>query len=225
MQYPTRDQPPAHQQYAPSEIYMPEQAQTFVPLQPQPVLAQQIVIYPNRTLAIFRASICIIAALFIIGIFFVALATNGPLQPSDIGPMVVTLIVVLIGAIFLGWLSWYMGFQQLRSSKPMLVINRDGITVGQAPMLSGFFIAWGDIEAINASRYIYKYFCIVPKNPDQFLARFSSWERFMRRINAMVGSPLYVPQGFLDKPVEEIIQQVYYVYSNELAYYRVQLRS
>ena len=34
-----------------------------------------------------------------------------------------------------------------------------------------------------------------------------------------------VPQIFLDKPVEEILQQLYYMYANELNYYRVQLRS
>lgn len=225
MQGPSQNQPPGPQPSAPSEIYWSEQAQAVVPQQQQVILGQEIVIYPNRKQAIFRASLCTIVALFIISIFFVALATNGPLQPSDIAPMLATLFIVIFGAILLGWLGWSTGFRQLRTPKPMLMINREGITVASMIMLSGFFISWADIEVIHTSRYIYKYFCIVPKNPDQFLTRFSSWERFTRRMNSMIGSPLYMAQVFLDKPVEEIVQQVYYMYSNELAYYRVQLRS
>jgi hypothetical protein len=93
-------------------------------------------------------------------------------------------------------------------------------------MLSGFFIPWAEIEALapSPSRFMYQYFCIIPKNPAQFLSRFGPLERFNRRLNSRVGSPLYIPQIFLDKPVEEILRTLYHMYVSELSYYRVQLR-
>lgn len=242
MQYPSQEQPPYYQPVTPSEIYIPEQNQAYgvqqsvyAPQAQMPVFSQgtaqtivqgqEMIIYPNRKQAIFRVSVCVSMAIFILGIFVFALATNGPIQPSDVAPMIATLLIVIVGVILLSWLSWSTGFQQLRDPKPMLVINQMGITVGKALLLSGFSISWAEIEAINSSRYLYKYFCIVPRNPDQFLTRFTPWERFMRRMNAMIGSPLYLPQVFLSKPVEDIIQELYHRYANELNYYRVQLRS
>ncbi len=66
---------------------------------------------------------------------------------------------------------------------------------------------------------------LLEKQTEQFLSRFGKLKQFNMRINSMTGAPLNVPHIFLDRPVEEIIQQLYYMYSNELNYYHVQLRS
>ncbi|MGH2510328.1 MAG: hypothetical protein ACRDHZ_23380, partial [Ktedonobacteraceae bacterium] len=120
MQYPSPELSPTHQPDTPSEVYIPEQPQTYTPQPFYPpqaqmpvfgqemaqttVQGQEIIIFPNRKQAIFRASLCLGVAIFIIGIFLFALATNGPIQPSDVGPIIGTLLIVIAGAILLGWL-------------------------------------------------------------------------------------------------------------------------
>ncbi len=232
MQYPPQEQPPFRQPYAPSEIYMPEQPQTYAPQQqiyaPQsqpPVQSQDIMIYFKRGYAIFCAAICTVAVLFIIGLLIFAFTTNGPIQTSDIAPIITTIIVAFAGSGLLGWLGWRMGFQQLFYRKPMLAINREGVTVNKMPLLrSGFFISWTDINSIYTSTIGYKYLCIRPKNIEQFLSRFKGRVRSPQRYNSGIFAPIMVPQVFLDKPVEEILQELYHRYANELHYYQVQLR-
>ncbi|HEX7735952.1 MAG TPA: hypothetical protein VF458_13895 [Ktedonobacteraceae bacterium] len=62
------------------------------------------------------------------------------------------------------------------------------------------------------------------RNENQFLKRFNAFERFIRLSNSIFGIPsLLMPQVYLDRPVEEIMQRLYYEHMNELSYYRVQL--
>ena len=244
MQYPPQPAPD-RQSHIPSEIYMPEQPQGYLAQQvyaPQyqlpgqglemtrpPVQAEEIVVYPNHTQAILRTSISAVALVLLIAIiptFLILISSIGPSQFSDLVALAFVLAIALPAIALIGWLTWRMASQLIFSSKPLMTINREGITVGRMPMLSGFSIAWAEIGAIHSSRYIfYKYLCISPRYPDQFLARFNGWERFNRRLNSMIGSPLYVPQIYLGKPVEEIFQQLYDMYANELRYYQVQLRA
>ncbi len=228
MQYPQQPTNP------PSEVYMPEQPQAYAP-QPftttqetthPPMAAQEIAIYANRGQAIMRTAFFVISLLVIV-LTIPALAIFSTLSgvPLGIGDLAPLFIIVIPGAVFVGWISWTL-LSILLAHKPMLLINREGIVVSPMPMLGGFSISWGEIEAIFPSRYIYKYFCIAPKNPDQYLkTHFNGFGRFNRLINARIGSPLYIPQRYLDKRVEEILQQVHYTYASELNYYRVQIRS
>jgi len=226
MQYPPEQ--PAHQPYyPPAEIYQPEQRQEYAPqetAQP-PLLAQEITVYAKGKQLIWRTVVCVFC-LFIIVLIIPLIAILGILtgQPVELGDIIPSLILVVLSAVFIGWISWTM-LSMVLSKKPLLRINHEGITVSPMSMLSGFSISWEEVGAIFPSRYMYKYLCISPKNPDYFLeTHFNAFERFNRRINAMIGAPLYVPRIYMDKPIEEILQQVYYTYASELSYYRVQIR-
>jgi hypothetical protein len=64
MEYPPPQQPPMHQLYAPSEIYLPEQPLSYVPQYQPPMPVQDIAIYPNRRRAISFTvlyAICLLA--------------------------------------------------------------------------------------------------------------------------------------------------------------------
>jgi hypothetical protein len=229
MQYPPQ-QPPANQPYyPPSEIYQYDQLQQFAPAQEvtqPPVQRQDIVIYSNRTQTIMRTIIGMICLIFLVVTFaaflILGFTTGGSFQASDLA----ALLMFVAAIALVGWLTWRMVSQLLLSRKPVLIIHREGITIGKLPALSDASISWAEIEAIYAYRYIiYKYLCIRPKNTEQFLSRFGKLKQFNMRINSMTGAPLNVPQVFLDRPVEEILQQLYYMYSSELNYYHVQLRS
>mgnify|MGYP001209481534 CR=1 FL=1 len=220
MQYPPQ-QPTNQPYYPPSEVYLYEQSQTYLPAQEitQPrMLAQEIAIYPNRKQAIWRTTVCAICLLVLILIipffFIVNFVTGQSFGASDIAPLILAFAFLLAAITFIGWITWRMASELLFKRKPILVINSRGITVRNMPMLSGFFITWTEIEALSFSHYsMYKYLCIIPKNPDQFLSRFSSLERFNRRINSRVGSPLYIAQILLVTPVEEILQTLYHMLS------------
>lgn len=232
MQDSPQHEPLMRQPQAPAEIYMPEQPQVYLSRPPVSALeyqplgpGQEMAIYPKRGPAIFRAVLCTITVLFLIGLVIITFLTNGPLQPSDIAPMIVTLVIVFAGSCLLGWLGWRMGFQLLFSPKPALAITREGITVGKLLMLrSGFFLPWADIDAIYQSSLGFKYHCIHPKNIDQFLSRFKGLGRMGRQSSWRISAPVMIPQIYLEKPVEEILQHLSARYVKELSYYHVQIR-
>lgn len=217
MQYPPQQQP-----QAPAEIYMPEQPPVYTPQSQPPVPGQDIAIYPNRRQTIWRTVICGACLVFLVLVLILSFTTGSSFQASDTG----SLIIILAGIALVGWLTWRMVSQLLLSRNPILVINREGITIAKMPALSGAFISWGEIETIYVHRYLfYKYLCIRPKNTDQYLARFNGLKQFNMRINSMTGAPINIPQIYLDQPVEEILQRLYHMYASELSYYHVQLRS
>jgi hypothetical protein len=201
---------------------MPGQEITRPPMQ-----GQEIVIYPNRTQAIVRTILCGVGLAFGIMILAGAIALlfilGTTFQINYIVPLIVYLALMLPILAFGGWATWSMA-QLFLKPTPLLIINRQGITVGKTPMLSGFFIPWHEIEAIHASTFIYKYLCIRPKDTKQFLKRFNILERFNRRSNAIIGvPPLVVPQVFLERPVEETLQQLPIFYAHELNTHRIRL--
>lgn len=226
-------QEPARQtDHAPSEIYQFEQQQENT--QP-PIFARCIAFYANRRQATWRTIVVGIAGIIAIivpvffSIIFLSLAEDSPGQQA-LGAMLS--VSIFLFAIFFaeaalcGWMAWRWYSTLLRNREPILVIDHRGITVRRTPMLSGFFIAWNEIESIRVQSFLYKYLCIRARNEKQFLKRFNVFERFNRMSNIILGiSPLLVPQIYLDRPVEEIMQRLYYEYTNELSYYRVQLLS
>jgi hypothetical protein len=221
----TMQDPPQQPPDPPSEVYMPEQPQVYTP-QP-PMATQAIAIHANRRLLALRTAFVVISLLVIgsaIPVFAIFSVLSGvPLGMSDLAPL---FLIVIPGTALVGWMSWTM-LSILLAHKPMLLINREGIVVSSMPLLSGFSISWGEIEAIFPSRYSrYKFLCIVPKNPDHYLkTHFNGFGRFYRQSNSRVGSPLYIPQINLAKQVEEILQQVSHTYASEVSYYHVQVRS
>lgn len=200
-----------------------------------PAPVQGIAVYVNRGQATWRAAVCVICLLILFGLlapifFLITFIMNSALggTPLELPLLVLVAFVALLwlaAVIFVGRINWIMFAKLVFSQKPLLMINRAGITVEKMPAVSGFSITWSEIGAIFIRSTLYKYLCIAPKNPDLYLRRFNAVERLLRRSNALIGIPaLIVPQIYLDKPVEEILQQLYYIYSSELSYYGVQLR-
>lgn len=221
------DQPVNQPYHAPSEIYVPEQpwAPPPMPISGQaPTPAQEIAIYVNRAQAITRAMICLCCLLLLLAIFpvlaLIAALTDSLPSFLDVAPL---LIILLPALALVGWITWALLVLAF-AHQPIMRIQREGILVRSMPLLSSFSISWGEIDALFVRRALYKYLCILPKNSDAFVkSHFHGLESFIRR-KARIGAPLYVPQVYLNKPVEEILQQVYYMYSQELGYYRVQVR-
>lgn len=243
MQYPSQQPPQNQSYYPPAENFVYQQPQVYAPQPSQapeimrpPAQTQEIAIPTNRRQATWRASVCAFCLLLLIGIFILFfsvfssimgnIAGEGPAELLSPVLIVFFAIFILAAVAYIGWITWGMFSGLVFSQKPLLVINRAGITVGKVPPLSGFSIAWSEIGVISVRSTLYKYLCIEPKNLDLCLRRFNALERFLRRSNSWMGIPaLLVPQVYLDRPVEEILQQLYYIYSSELSYYGVQLRS
>jgi hypothetical protein len=238
MEYSPQQEPPMRSQ---SEVYLPKQAQVYAPQ--IPVYAQQypgqeimqtsmndqaIVIYPDRTHAIVNTISYGIMLAFGIMVFTGAIALflilSTTLQSKFLVPLVIYLALWLPALAFGSWGTWNMA-QFAFKRTPLLIIDRQGITVGQAPMNSGFFIPWHEIEAIHAHTFMHKYFCIRPKDTKQFLKYFNIFERFNRRSNIIIGAPpLIVSQNFLESPIEEVLQQLQVFYAHELDTYHIRLR-
>jgi|SRR5579885_415004 hypothetical protein len=231
-------QPPENQRrYPPSEIYVYDEPLTFSPVQEitrPPLPLQEIAIPINRGQASWRAAVCVLGLVILLVLLIpllslitsaVNMLDENPLELIILALVVFTLVFWLMALIFVGWINWGMFSGLISSRQPLLVINREGITVRRMPILSAFFIAWNEFGAIYTRRALYKYLCIVPKYPDLYLKRFNAFERFLRRSNALVGIPsLIIPQVYLARPVEEILQQLYHIYSSELSSYHIQLR-
>lgn len=230
MQHSSQE-PEKRPEHAPSEVYRLEPQQEHT--QP-PAPAQAIAIYANRRQALGRMILLgilgafLVLLLFIFSIALFALTRQGSFS-NDVSTVFLPLsmflfVIILAEIIWLGWMLWRWYSTLLRHREPILVIDHRGITVSSMPSVSGFFIAWQEIESIRVQSLLYKYFCIRARDEKRFLKRFNAFERFIRLSNAIFGiSPLLVPQVFLDRPVEEVMQRLYYEYAHILGYYRVQL--
>lgn len=230
MQHSSQE-PERQTDHAPSEIYQFAQQQEDT--QP-PTFTRGIAVYANRRQAVWRTILIgilgafLVLLLVIFSIALVALASAG-LPGGNFAAGLLSLlgflfITILAEVVWIGWMIWRWYSTLLANREPILVIDHRGITVRSTPSLSGFFIAWPEIESIRVQSFLYKYLCIRARNEKQFLKRFNPFERFIRLSNSICGiSPLLIPQVFLDRPVEEVMQRLYYEHMNELSYYRVQL--
>lgn len=231
MNYPPQE--PGQQAYfPPSEVYHPEQQEYASPqiAQPPPVSRQTIAVYANRKQAMLRMALLGFLCIVVMGILLAlsVLLIIFPMPPDAriVLPMSILLVIFLAEAVWIGWMLWRWYALLIRNREPLLVIDHRGITVGKLPNFSGFFIPWHEIESISSRSFLYKYLCIRPKNTKQFLEHFNAWQRFTFVSNNIFGiARILVPQIYLAQPVEEILHQVYYMYANELGYYRIALRS
>jgi hypothetical protein len=113
----------------------------------------------------------------------------------------------------------------LSSGEPMLVITHQGIRVGKVYGSFEIILPWEEIEAIYLfGGGIEKQLCIRPTNVGLFLSHFGLLMRFFLRINVLTGAPIAVAQSFLEKPIEEILDQVVVRYEQELESYHIQLQ-
>lgn len=113
----------------------------------------------------------------------------------------------------------------LSSGEPMLVITHQGIRVGKVYGSFEIILPWEGIEAIYLfGGGIEKQLCIRPTNVGLFLSHFGLLMRFFLRINVLTGAPIAVAQSFLEKPIEEILDQVVVRYEQELESYHIQLQ-
>jgi hypothetical protein len=232
---PSQPQLPLNQLYSsPSEIYSHEQLQATPPVQEitRPFsLSQNSAFYPDRRQVLWRTIlfvVCFAVSLLCFPLLFVLnfLSHGSFVEAGDTVP----LALMLAMTAFIGQFTWNFFSSQLpRAHLPLLVLNREGITVGRMFTLSGSFISWAEIESIYLYTYTdafiqYRYLCIRPRNIQQYLSRFPRLERFYRSFSRRRGTPIAVPEDLLEKSIEEILHQLHSTYASELSYYQIQLR-
>ncbi|WP_126629238.1 STM3941 family protein [Dictyobacter alpinus] len=198
-----------------------------MPQYPWAMPGQEIIVYPNRAQAIGRtiiSGIALVAALMLLIVYILFILVIGTTHSINyIFPILLYLVLMLPLIVFVSWATWNMA-QLFLNPTPLLIINRQGITTGKTPTLSGFFIPWHEIEAIHTSTFLYKYLCIRPKDPKQFLQRFSLLERLNRQSNTLFGiPPLIIPQVFLDRSAAEILYQMQFTHARELYEHHIRL--
>ncbi|HVU68869.1 MAG TPA: hypothetical protein VHD63_17165 [Ktedonobacteraceae bacterium] len=132
-------------------------------------------------------------------------------------------VLVLLRQIFVRWCR---GRSLLVNAQPLLMIDSHGISIRGSYALDNIFLAWSEIEAIEHYHSRYHYLCICPRDPRLLARRAPLYERLLRLTDLTYKMPcLVLPSVYLDKPVEEILQQLYHIYAKELNYYQVQIRS
>lgn len=231
MQYPP--QPPISKpSYPPTEMHLPElplvneEAQESAP-------AQKIVIYADRirgarSLAALTNRIILGALMFVLLAYvLLSFINNTTLNNPALNFFAVLFIFVYVMMLARMALSrWIMGRSLLVSGQPIMVVDSAGITLRGAVSLSNIFIAWSEIESLDVYLLKYRYLCIRLRDAKAFTRRLPLLEQALKLIDSLYGlPPLYISLLYLDKPVEEILQQLYYMYAKELSYYRIQIRS
>ena len=217
MQYPP--QPPA------------EQPLTDRPERDAAPIQEEIVIYANRIKA-SRSLDAMLYRMIIVGLISFPLSyvilslgkTASSLSPLLPFGLILFADVLLFAKIALAY--WVTRRSLLVNGEPIMFINSEGISMRGALSLNNTFIAWPEIESLDIYTYKYKYLCVRPKNAALLMKRIPLLERILKLSYPVYGIPqLSISLFYLDKPVEEILQQLYHMYAKELSYYRVQIRS
>jgi hypothetical protein len=181
-----------------------------------------IIVYPNRRIITIWLILSVVSSLFFFLLFvFVCILMIVTPVSRNAGAIFTTILMFGFGAMGL-WLTRALA-SLLSSGKPMLVINHRGICVGTKTYGSiEFILPWEEIEAIYMlSSMLNKQLYIRPTNIELFLSRFSPIMRFFLRTNL---TPIAVAQFYLEKPIEEILDQLQTQYVRELDHYHIQLR-
>jgi hypothetical protein len=138
-------------------------------------------------------------------------------------------LILLVSALFLIrqiFVRWCCGRSLLVNAQPLLMIDSRGISIRVSYALDNIFLAWSEIEAIEYYNARYHYLCVCPRDPRLLARRVPLYERLLKLTDLTYKMPcLVLPSVYLDKPVEEILQQLYHIYEKELNYYKVQIRS
>ena len=190
-----------------------------------------IVVYANRIrsariLAGMTNMLLLYGMAVLLIIYAIAYLTNKGYTSQALLAFYLILLVsalVLIKQIFV---RWFRGRSSLVNAQPLLIIDSHGISIRGSYALDNMFLAWSEIEAIEHYNSRYHYLCICPRDPRLLAERAPFYERLLRLTDLTYKIPfLMLSSVYLDKPVEEILQQLYHIYKKELNYYQVQFRS
>lgn len=235
MQYPPQQQPPANQPYyPPSEIYQYDQPQTpiYAPqnVAPEPrQTGQEIAIsYNQKLLSIYRR-ICtvllIVLSVLLIGLIFLVASSfipslalalgTPPIESGDILPITLSFVILLVAITFLAWWVRMIGSFSDLTSKPVLHITSEGVTIQNNIMVRHRFIHWNEIEALDIKRFN----LIISSSSSSYSSPSNSGQLQGRASKKIVASLFY-----LDTSAQEILQQIGETYAKELSYYQIQLR-
>lgn len=200
---------------------------------PQAVPPPELIVYANRIM-VTRSLRSLTNRLLIAALLFIPIAyalhafiqsdlSNNPVASFSLTLFVIA-YVLLLGKLTLN--RWIIARALLANDEPVLRITSEGIVARGSLSLSTIFLAWSEIEAVDVYTLLYKYLCVRPRNMATFMQRLPLLERLLTLSDAFYGMPpLSVSLFYLDRPVEEILQQLYHMYAKELSYYHVQIRS
>ena len=144
------------------------------------------------------------------------------------GPLLSFFLILFADVLLFAKLAlayWVARRSLLVNSTPVILVDGEGISLRGALSLDDTFIAWNEIEALDIYTYKQNYFCVRPRNAPLLTRRMPLLERILKLSNRVYGIPPLSVSGFYtDKPVEEILQQLYHMYAKELSLYHVHIQ-
>jgi hypothetical protein len=184
-----------------------------------------IIVYPNRRRTTVWLLVGAVSSLLAFLIFIFVLILIIVIPAARNGGAIITAVLMGGGGITAIWPTRVLA-RVLSSGEPILVITHEGIRVGKLYSSFEIMLPWQEIEAISLfGGGIEKQLFIRPTNVGLFLSHFGLLMRFVLRINLLTGAPIAVAQSLLEKPIEEILDQLVVRYEQELESYNIQLRS
>lgn len=184
-----------------------------------------ITVYLNRRKTVLWLIFSVIGTLLFFSLlFFMLIAVI--VIPAHRGGGAIFLALFFSTGVIAGVWSIRVLVGLLLSGKPTLVVNHKGICVGKLYGSARLFLPWEEINAIYIFRDMLQnqLFCIRPIHSKMFLPGLSPMMRFFLRGSFMNGAPISISQTFLEKPIEEIFDQLRIRYIHELDHHHIQLK-
>ncbi len=216
--------------YLSTEIYQAEQTPPGGESAGQASSLPPIIVYADRIRsARFLSGItnglflsCALMLLVVYGLAY--LTREGYTSQTLLGLYVICFLSVLI-CIKLALARWLGGRSLLVNAQPLLLVDSHGISIRGAYALDNLFLAWSEIEAIERYQQRYDYLGVRPRAPRLLAERVPLYQRLLRLSDVTSKLPLLIlSSAYLDKPVEEILQQMYHIYAQQLDHHQVQIR-
>src|SRR6266481_5968077 len=171
--------------------------------------SQPIVIYPDRG-KFLRAN----GTTLLLGGMFALLAS----VPRRRTSIVARIFAMLSRALLLVW-GWFCipALLWLLYPKPIVTVNDDGISYRpprMGPFATGGSLAWEEIQVLyigelamhrrSGRKSIQRFLCILPKDVDAFLQRYTTMNKTVLALLMMqISSPFLVPESTLPLPIHE----------------------
>ena len=192
--------------------------------------SQPIVIYPDRG-KLLRAN----GTTLLLG-GMLALLASVPWRRTNI---VARIFAMLSRALLLVW-GWFCipALLWLLYPKPIVTVNDDGISYRpprMGPFATGGSLAWEEIQALyigelmmhrrSGRNSIQRFLCILPKNIDAFLQRYTIMNKTILTIMMMqISSPFLVPESMLPLPIDELLARIRTKYADAIHEHGIELR-
>ncbi len=174
------------------------------------------IVYPNHSRLAGWTAISGITTLCTVGAIttMIVLSILTPSMRDSTVP--VSLLFLFLGGLAAAGIWQTLVFLRMTlSTEPVLIISRAGIRVGKIYGLSDLFLPWKDVETVS-SQPPYKVLDIHPVNTRRFIASLPLNMRLICRLNVLTGAPVTISQSFMDKPIDEILEQIRRRYAREL---------